>query len=117
VYSSGLLGSEIHTFSSDATDELQISLALENGIYTFAISAQTDCLLNWAESNVPSLFAPAGATSITLAPFYYRHYTQTQAYVGASFANNHVYYLGPLSGNSLLDAGALSTWLSTSSCQ
>lgn len=118
VYSTGLLGSNIRTFGIDPKNEdLMISLALENGFYTFAISVQTDCLLNWAESNFPSWFAPVGATSTTLTPFYYRYYELTQAYLGASFADNHLYYLGPLTGNLILDAGPLATWLSTSSCQ
>ncbi|NOT85331.1 MAG: hypothetical protein HOP02_11265 [Methylococcaceae bacterium] len=76
--------------------------------------APADCLLNWAEKNYPQLFAPAGAASQTQSPYYYRHYQNTNAYVGISSDNNHVYYLGP-DGN-LLDAGQLSTWLTTAGC-
>lgn len=115
VYSSGLLGSDIRGFSNDPNDDLMISLALENGFYTFAVSAHTDCFFNWAEFNFPSLFSPAGASS-TLTPYYYRYFPQTQAYLAASFANNHFYYLGPWSNYSILDAGALSPWLSIAGC-
>jgi hypothetical protein len=79
-------------------------------------TSPSDCLFNWAERNYPNLFAPAGAMSSTLAQYYYRYYSQTNAYVATSSADNHVYYLGPLSNNSILDAGALSGWLSTAGC-
>ena len=74
-----------------------------------------DCLFNWAGTTYPALFAPA-ATSNTYAPYYYRYYSQTRAYLATSFADNHVYYFGPASNNSLLDVGALSTWLMTAGC-
>ena len=78
---------------------------------------QADCLFNWAERTYPTLFAPAGAASSTSSPYYFRYYTQTQTYLGTSSADNHVYYLGPLSSNSILDVGAASTWYATSGCQ
>lgn len=79
--------------------------------------SQSDCLFSWAERIYPSLFAPAGATTNALAAYYYRYYSQTHAYLATSSADNHLYYLGPLSGNSILDAGAVSGWLSTAGCQ
>jgi hypothetical protein len=77
----------------------------------------SDCLFNWAERTYPNWFAPVPAISTTLAQYYYRYYAQTNAYLGTSSADNHVYYVGPLSNNSLLDVGALSGWLSTAGCQ
>lgn len=74
-----------------------------------------DCLFNWAESTYPQLLAPP-AVSATAEPYYYRYYSQTNAYVGTSSVDNHVYYLGPASANALLDLGPLSTWLATSGC-
>jgi hypothetical protein len=82
-----------------------------------AFISQSDCLFNWAERNYPDLFAPAGAMSNALAPYYYRHYPQTETYLATSAADNYVYYLGPLSNNSIIDVGALSPWLSTAGCQ
>ena len=82
-----------------------------------AFISQSECLFNWAEENYPSQFAPAGAISNTVAPYYYRYYPQTNAYLATSTADNHVYYLGPSSNNSILDVGALSPWLSTAGCQ
>ena len=80
-------------------------------------TSQSDCLFNWAERTYPGFFAPAGAISNTFAPYYYRTYPQTNAYLATSSADSHVYYFGPLSNNSILDVGALSGWLSTAGCQ
>ncbi len=79
--------------------------------------SQSDCLFNWAERTDPNFFAPAGAISNTFAPYYYRYYAQTNSILATSSADSHVYYLGPLSNNSILDVGALSPWLSTAGCQ
>ncbi len=80
-------------------------------------NALADCLFTWAESNYASLFAPRGAQSATLSPYYYRYYSQTNSYVGVSAADNHVYYLGPASGNAILDAGAAATWYAQAGCR
>lgn len=77
----------------------------------------TECLYNWAESSYSSLFAPAGATTQLAAPYAYRYYAQTNAYLGTSSTDNHLYYLGPASGNALLDVGLVSGWLATAGCQ
>ena len=80
------------------------------------VYSQSDCFLDWAERTYPSLFAPAGATSYSVAPYYYRYYRQTNAYLATSLADIHVYYLGALSNNSIVDAGALAGWLLTAGC-
>jgi hypothetical protein len=76
---------------------------------------RTDCLFNWAEINYPSLFAPAGAPTSVLTVYIYRHYSATNAYLGVSSTDNHVYYMG--SDGSLQDEGALSYWLPLAGCQ
>lgn len=92
-------------------------LTITNATGTATQTGQSDCLFNWAERTYPTLFAPAGASSATLAPYYYRYYSQSRSYLGTSSMDGHVYYLGPIAGNSILDVGALSTWLATASCQ
>jgi hypothetical protein len=74
----------------------------------------SDCLFNWAERNYSELFSPAGAASQTSPPYYYRYYQNTNAYVGISSTDNHVYYQDP-NGN-LKDVGQLSTWLTSVGC-
>jgi len=77
--------------------------------------SSSDCLFNWAETNYPSLFAPAAGASQNLTPYYYRYYSTQNAYLGVNTADNHVYYLG--ADNTLLDVGSLSGWLLTAGCQ
>jgi endoglucanase len=93
------------------------SLAVSNACVTeLSPHSQVDCLFNWAERTYTALFAPA-SNSISVAPWRYRYYSQTDTYLGTSSADNHLYYLGPSSGNALLDVGNLSTWLATAGCQ
>ena len=73
------------------------------------------CLFNWAETNYSDLFSPAGANNQLTTPYTFRYYGGTNAYLGVSALDNHVYYLGP--DNVMRDEGTLSYWLSESSCQ
>ncbi len=75
----------------------------------------TDCLLNWAEANYPSLFSPAGTKNTVGSGYIYRYYSGTNAYVGVSLSDGHVYYMGP--DGKISDQGALTTWRATSGCQ
>lgn len=68
-----------------------------------------ECLFNWAERNYSSLFAPSGTATLFLSPFTYRHYSISNAYLGVSSIDNHVYYMG--SDSQLQDEGLLSNWL------
>ena len=73
------------------------------------------CLFNWGEKNYPALFAPAGASMQAWSVYTYRHYAGTNAYLGVSSADDHVYYLGP--DGHMQDEGALSHWLPVAGCQ
>ena len=80
----------------------------------FLFNQQT-CLLDWAETAYPTLFAPAGgATTQTSPPFTYRYYPSTNSYVGFSSTDNHVYYKGP--NGVLQDEGDLTTWTNKAGC-
>ena len=79
------------------------------------VPTPTDCLFNWAEQNYPGLFAPAGAASGTLGAYTYRYYSATNAYLGVSSNDNHVYYMG--SDGVLQDEGAMAKWLPLAGCQ
>lgn len=76
----------------------------------------TDCVFNWAEIAYAGLVAPLGSATRSAATYAYRYYPQTASYLGASSLDNHVYYIGPLSGNSLVDVGALSKWRTAAAC-
>jgi len=77
-------------------------------------NAKSDCLFGWAETNYGTLFSPRGPLSTSFGQYYYRYYSQTNAYL-AVIAGNLV-YLGPLSGNQLADLGAVSTWYANAGC-
>ena len=81
-----------------------------------ATDTSADCLFNWAESNYAAYFVPRGTSSLISAPYYFRYYSQTNTYLGTSSDTNHLYYMGPMSANAILDLGAASTWYATSGC-
>ncbi|SFI17502.1 trypsin-like peptidase domain-containing protein [Nitrosomonas sp. Nm34] len=73
-----------------------------------------NCFLNWAEGFYPNLFSPRGAVTLESSPYTYRYYENTNAYVGFSSVDGHVYYLGP--DGILVDVGNISTWLKEAGC-
>jgi len=75
-----------------------------------------DCLFSWAERTYPQFFSPAGAASVTYAPYYYRYYSGTGNYLATSSADNHVWVLGPISEDSLLDVGLITNLLTRAGC-
>lgn len=78
--------------------------------------AQTDCVLDWAERQHAPLLQPQRPATALAAPYTYRHYTGTQAYLGASAADGHLYYVGPASGGAAFDAGSIADWLGRAGC-
>ena len=93
----------------------QATHVIANFILDQTSQSNIECLFGWAEQNYPGLFAPAAATTAVSTVYTYRHYSATNAYLGVSTADNHVYYLGP-DGN-LQDEGPLSYWLPKADCQ
>lgn len=77
-------------------------------------TAQEQCLFNWAEKTYPALFSPAGASSQVQAPYTYRYYAKSNAYVAVSSDTQHVYYLGPK--GMLEDEGSSSSWMAKAGC-
>lgn len=73
-----------------------------------------NCLFDWAEDFYPNLFSPRGAVTLDSSPYTYRYYKNTNAYVGVSSLDDHVYYLGP--DGILMDAGDISSWLKEAGC-
>lgn len=77
----------------------------------------SDCLFNWAQSQYSQYFSPPVATSSTYQQYYYRYYASKGNYLAVSSSDNHVWVLGPLSGNAALDVGAVSTYQAQASCR
>ncbi len=75
----------------------------------------TACLFNWAQTFYPNLFSPAVTDVQFAAPYMYRYYPNTNAYLGVSSADNHAYYLPP-GFASPMDMGDLSALLTEAGC-
>lgn len=58
-----------------------------------ATSSEADCIFNWAEDNVPTLFAPKRPPSQTAGALRYRYYGSTTAYLGVTGDDTNLYYL------------------------
>jgi hypothetical protein len=61
------------------------------------------------------LFSPIGFPTTTEGDYYYRFYPATNAYLGISVIDNHVYYFG--TDAKMQDKGNLSNWLAAAGCQ
>lgn len=80
---------------------------------TATTQQQPDCLFNWAETSFPDFFAPR-AQSSSAGSYYYRHYSQSSAYLAIN--SDRLLYLGPLSSDTVLDLGDVATWYGRSGC-
>jgi hypothetical protein len=79
-------------------------------------STISDCLFNWAESHYGQYFAPHVASASTYQQYYYRYYPSKGNYVAVSSADNHVWVLGPLSGNAATDVGSVASYQTQTGC-
>lgn len=91
------LWSELHAVNPTLTNNTNLSLL-----------AIADRIFNYLEASYPEYLSPANAASSTWAEYYYRFYPGTNAYVATS--NGFLYYLGPLSGNTLMSLGTEASW-------
>ena len=75
------------------------------------------CVVSWLESVNPDLTMPPTQSWETLGPYTARYYSTTQAFIALSSINQHIYYLGPVTENKLIDLGPVSSWLAPSRCR
>ena len=80
-------------------------------------TTSADCVFNWGEHHYANLLTPAPARAQTLAPYYYRHYPDTNSYVGISSQDDKLRYMGSASNNQMMDLGSMATWKQTARCQ
>ncbi|QTN29968.1 SMP-30/gluconolactonase/LRE family protein [Rhodoferax sp. AJA081-3] len=80
-------------------------------------TATSDCLFNWAERTYPQYFPAPSAATASFPPYYYRYYPGTANYLATSSAQGHVWVQGPVSGNTLMDVGAASSFVAQAGCQ
>lgn len=79
-------------------------------------AAVSDCLFDWAERSFAQYFSPAGMASANFAQYYFRYFASTATYLAVSAADNHVWVLGPVTGNNLVDVGPVATVQSLAGC-
>lgn len=82
---------------------------------TVVTAAQADCLFDAAERVYPALFTPAASPTLTYAPYRYRYYSGTRAYLGVSTTDEHLYYLPP--SGPMQDVGLGLTYVDQTSCR
>lgn len=80
-------------------------------------TASLQCLFAWAEAAYPRDLVPPGSSTQEAAPYSYRYYSGSRAYLGVSSTDKHLYYLGPASGGVLSDLGDVATWQGRAGCQ
>lgn len=78
--------------------------------------SRSDCIFSWVEQNYPQYFPHTVATSQISSPYTYRVYLGTGSYLATSSADNNLYVLGPIFGNTLVNTGPVSNFLSVSGC-
>lgn len=99
------------------TNSTNVNAALAQFVPTPATShAVSDCLFAWGEANYPHYFSPVGPVSATYLQYYYRYYPGKSNYLAVSSADNHVWVLGPLSGNVVTDVGSVASFQATAGC-
>lgn len=63
------------------------------------IASDTEKLFNWAENTFPSIFSSRRATQ-SIEPWLFRHYPESNIYVGVNKSDNRVYAMGGPWGSS-----------------
>lgn len=95
-----------------------LSIALLS-CYCFSVNAQimpsdTDCVLNWAETQAPALLKPHVAnTTNWSADLSFRAYSETKIAIGVIQPDSKVLALGGVLGDTPITIGALSDFLPT----
>jgi hypothetical protein len=87
----------------------QVTLSFTTVTSTTATDA--DKVFSWAERSLSQVFSPAGQPSQTLPGYRYRAYTGGHFLAVNDSGTAHLYYLGSLSNNTVLDLGLLSGWV------
>jgi hypothetical protein len=78
-------------------------------------SSRSNCLFDWAQSTLPTLFGQ-GSTAGNVSTYQFRLYGTGNA-LATSSVDNRVWVLGPVTGQTLLNAGAMADLLVTAGCE
>ncbi|SEM88087.1 amidohydrolase family protein [Nitrosomonas marina] len=89
--------------------------AIVNNYINQSSEEAINCFFNWAEGKYSGVLAPAGVSTQNSGVYSYRYYPGTNAYLGVSSADHHLYYMNEGEGQ-LHDQGLLVNWLPVSEC-
>jgi len=104
------------TYGVAGTNAIGTGTSASSTVTVLTAQNTSDCLFNWAERTYPQIFFPAVAASASVAPYYFRYYSGTATYLATSSVDNHIWAFGPITGNSLLDIGPITNFLTTAGC-
>jgi len=79
------------------------------------VISRSDCFFDWLEVAYQSIFGTYGAATLTIDPYTYRYYPNSNTYIATS-TGDRAYYLGPLSGNAVMDIGSLTELSARAAC-
>jgi hypothetical protein len=97
--------------------EAQATFTGNDSLWPASAKSNTpECVFDWAERSYAQYFSPAGASSQLSDPYYFRYYPGTKNYLAVSAANDHIWVLGPMSGDSPLDVSPLSYFANLAGC-
>lgn len=76
-----------------------------------AFAGDADKVFAWAKVTYPAVFQRIGQMSSSELGYRYRSYADVHYLAVNDSGTSHLYYLGPLSNNTVLDLGALDYWV------
>ena len=107
---------QVSVFEGGPTGALKASISFMVDASGGGLGCEVEPVLLLAERTYPGVFAPRLPPAQTLYTFYYRHYAQTNAYLGISARDQDVHVLDGVTG-AITNVGALPNWLALANCQ
>jgi hypothetical protein len=100
------------------TNSSNVNMALAQFVpMPMTANSVSNCLFAWAEANYSQYFPAPRTAPANYLQYYYRYYASKGNYLGVSAADNHIWVLGPLSGNVMADVGTVATYQNTTGCK
>ncbi|MFZ5774707.1 MAG: peptidylprolyl isomerase [Thermodesulfobacteriota bacterium] len=88
------------------------NLVVVETVTVLSEASASDRLFNYLEAAYPQYLSPSPSSqSATAAGYYYRHYPAASSFLATS--SGSLYYLGPLSGDTVVGLGTLDDWLAS----
>ncbi len=98
--------------SGQLGDGTSIERTLPVTVAGLVLITDAEKVFAWAERTYPSIFPPSGGATQSITGYLYRSYSGGHFLAVNDSGAPHLFYVGPLGNNSLLDLGLLSGWVS-----